>query len=283
MSSDFLEKDIVYVNSANRSLASSATYDFTIDLTQYIRPNIDYDTVTLLNFACPKSYYLITNLNNTFIVTEGAFNTTITIPNGNYSFSTMVGTLTTALQACHWTYSVAASSTTGTYIFSVSGNTGQPIFNFSGNSPYAIIGFNQTSYTFTTNRLASPNIVNFQLTNTIQLMTDMVLRNLLAVIIPDDPDFSTITYSEFAPAYTSQNLQNNYKVSSARFWLLDGNTGQLLNLNGLNFNFTFAIYKKNIYYSKQLENLRLDSDEKLIQSEMSRLEQLEKLHNIKQT
>lgn len=278
MSSDFLEKDIVYVNSANRS--SGSTHDFYIDLSQQIKPNIDYDTVTVLNFACPKSYYLITSLNNTFTVTEGAFNTTITIPNGNYSFSTMASELTTLLQSCHWTYTVTTLSSTGTYLFSVSGNTGQPIFNFSGSSPYAIIGFDQTSYTFSANKLTSPNIVQFQLTSTIQLMSDVVNKNVFATIVPNDPDFSTITYNEYAPAYTSQDLLPGYKVTSARFYLLDGNTGAPLDLNGINFSFTFAIYKKNIYFSKQLENLKIDALAKLLETEQKQLAELAKFHGL---
>ena len=63
MSSDFLTKDIVYISSADWT--SGATSDFTIDISGYVRTPNDYDYATLLNFSCPKSYYLINDRNNT--------------------------------------------------------------------------------------------------------------------------------------------------------------------------------------------------------------------------
>ena len=110
-----------------------------------------------------------------------------------------------------------------------------------------VIGFDLEVYAFTNNALASVNVVNLQLTNTIELMSDIVEKSTLSVIIPDNTDFSVITYNEQNAAFASHPLTIT-NVRNARFYLLDGNTSQPLDLNGLNFNFTFAIYKKINYF-----------------------------------
>lgn len=253
MSSEFLDKDIVYVNSAVRQ--SGITNDFYIDLSQQIKKPNSYDSVTLLNFSCPKSYYLFNNNNNQFIVNEGVFSTTITIPIGNYDIFSLISQLTTLLASCHWTYTITDGfQLTSKLTFNVSGNGGvQPSFNMSlQNSPYLILGFEQNIYNFSTNSLTSENCVNIRLTNTIQLLTNIVKNNVLSTIVPDTPDNSIILYTEQNPSFTSQDLIIN-QVLTARFWIVDGNTQLPLNLNGLDMNFSFAIYKKNNYFSSMIK------------------------------
>jgi hypothetical protein len=260
MSSDFLDKDIVYVSSANRDSGDSD--DFTINLTTQIRTPNDYDTVSLLNFSCPKSYYLINSLNNTFTVNENGNITTITITPGNYTligpldvFSTV---LTNALSSCLWDYAITTNTSTGKYEFDVTGNGGiQPIFNFSGNSPYQILGFEKTSYTFTANSLTSVNIVNFQLVNNIKLCCNFVDKGILSIIVPNTSDFSNISYAEYNANFASHRLTTN-SLGNAKFWIVEGNTGNPIDLNGLNFSFTFVIYKKNSYYQHMLEDRKLE-------------------------
>jgi len=253
MSSEFLEKDLVYVSSSNR--LSGSSNDFTIDLSDQIRP-IDYDSITLLNFSCPKSYYLINSYNNTFTVLESKTTTTITVPVGNYILSNLTSALTTALTACSFTYAVAIDKRIGKYTFTVSGNLSQPTFTFDDGLAY-VLGFEETSYTFASNILTSINVVNLQLTNTIELMSDVVRNSVLSVVIPAISDFSVINYNEPNPSFASKELVRS-NIKSGRFYLIDGNTGTPLDLNGLNFNFTFAIYKKNTYYNKMLEDKKLE-------------------------
>jgi len=249
MSSEFIDKDVVFVNSANRTSGTSSNFIF--DLSNQIKPLNEYDSVSLLSFTCPKSYYLFNETNNTFSVNEDGKITNITIPVGNYSFIGPIDILSNILQTllfpCAWTYTVSSDTVKGKFVFNVSGNGGkQPIFNFSSSLCCKILGFDKTSYTFSGNTLTSSGIVNFQKTNTIQLCCDFVEKSILSIIIPDVSDFSTINYNEYNTQFVSRPLsRSNFSVS--KFYLLDGATGTPLDLNNIDFNFTFVIYKKNDY------------------------------------
>ena len=252
MSADFLEKDLVYVNSANRLQGDS--HNFTINLSNQIRVPNNYDSASVLALSCPKSYYLFSSSNNTFVVNENGALTTITIPIGNYSFSSLTNALVTLLAACAWDYAVDNVTRTGHFLFTVSGNGGlQPSFNFSSNTIGAIVGFDEASYAFTANTLESVNIVNLQTTSTIELSCDFVRNSVLSVIIPNNTDFSIINYNEYNVQYASQPLTKT-NFSSASFVLLDGRTGSPLDLNGLDFNFTMVLYKKNNFYQHMLND-----------------------------
>lgn len=259
MSSDFLEKDVIIINSLNRMSGTSS--NFNIDISKQLRSGVAYDSVSLLKFSCPKSYYLISSTNNTFYVTEGSTTTTITIDTGNYTFSTMATELTTLLASCLWTYTVIADKSTGKFIFQVSGNTGTPSFNFSGDSsPYSVLGFDKAVYSFASNKLISPNIVNFQKTSTIQLACDFVDRNIISNIVStNQQDFGYITYVEPSPQYASRAISKP-SITTANFYIIDGNTGKQLDLNGLTYNFTLAFYKKNTYYNDMLQMQSIETD-----------------------
>jgi len=255
---EYLSKSIVYINSNNRISGTSS--DFTIDVSSQVRYPNNYDRVALLAFSCPKSYYLINSTNDTFTITETSGGLkTVTITHGNYSLSTMVTFLNTAINlVTAYTYVVTSSTSTGKITFTVSGATGNPVFDFSGSSsPYAILGFEQESYTMAANVLTGVNVVNFQLTNTIQLMSDMAERSLLSTIIPNTSDYATIQYNEFNPGFVSKVCVRN-NISSCHFWLLDGTNGNSLDLNGLDFNFKFVIYKENSFFKSQLIKMRLE-------------------------
>lgn len=264
---EYLSKSIVYVNSANRVSGTSA--NFTIDVSSQVRYPNNYDRVSLLAFSCPKSYYLINSTNDTFTITEATGGLkTITITHGNYSLSTMVTYLNTAINlVTAYTYVVSSSQVTGKMTFTVSGATGNPVFDFSlSNSPYAILGFNEASYTMSANVLTSVNVVNFQLTNTLQLMCDMAERSLLSTIIPNTSDYATIQYNEYNPGFVSKVCVRN-NISSCKFWLLDGNTGAQIDLNGLDFNFKFVIYRENTFFKTQLTKMRLEESLKTFEED----------------
>lgn len=259
MSSDYITKDIVYVNSAYR--VSGTSNNFTIDLSSQISYPNNYDRVALLAFSCPKSYYLINDTNDNFVISEPspANSKTIVLTHGNYSLTSIVAHLNSIIAAAglNYTYTITKDTSLGKITITVSSNSGnQPSFIFSDSSPYGILGFNKTTYTTVANVLTSPNVVNLQLTNTIQLMSNIADKSLLSTIIPDTSDFSIILYNEQNASFASKKclLKN---VSSASFWLLDGNNGKPLDLNGLNYNFKFVIYKQNDYYRKALNEITI--------------------------
>lgn len=270
MSADFLEKEVVYINSADRIHGNS--HNFSVDLSQQLKVPNNYDYASLLAFSCPKSYYLFNSGNNVFYVDENGAITTITIPIGNYSFSSLTNSLTVLLAACVWDYTVENNIQTGRFEFTVTGNGGiQPIMDFSGDeSPHAIMGFEKESYAFAANELESVNIVNFQTTSTIEVACDFVRNSILSVIIPNNTDFSTINYNEYNVSYASQPLSRS-NFASASFSLIDGRTGTLLDLNGLNCNFTIVFYKKNNYYQSMLIDRKNELEIQQLQDEYNQI------------
>lgn len=271
MASDFLSGDVVYVNSNQR--ISGTTTDFTIDLSQQIKTPNRYDRATLLSFNCPKSYYLINEFNNTFTLNENGQETEIVIPTGNYTFDSLTTELNTLFDTTPgilWNYTVSNSFRTGKFLFTVTGNFAQPSFTFADEavtrphlrstfttaSPCYIMGFTPGTFSFTNNSLTSPNVVKLQLLQSLILMANFVKGSRLSVIVPDMSDFGLITYVEQNPAFTAQELTNS-QFQQCSFQLLDGDNGGLVNLNGLTFEFVFAIYQRNSYYEKMLRDKQL--------------------------
>jgi hypothetical protein len=266
MSSDWLDKDIIYVNSIEKT--SGLSNEFTINLTNKLRTPNDYDSATLLNFSCPKSYYLINQYNNSLILIEGQNQYQINIPVGNYDFQTMATELTTLFnQSSQFTYSIITNQTTGKYLFSVQNNNLQPSIEFN-TELYKIIGFNKEVYNFANNQLYSRNIVNFQLTNTLKLCCNFVEKAILSIIVPNNQDFSFINYNEVNSQLSSHRVLNN-NLGSAKFWLLDQDD-RLIDLNGLNFNFTFCMFKKNSYYQTMLDFKKIESEIQQIERELGK-------------
>lgn len=279
MSSEFLSKDIIYIDSSER--LSGTSTNFTIDISDQLRVPNEYDRATLLSFACPKSYYLIDSHNDSFGVFESKI-TIITLPHGNYSFSSLASLLNTMLEACEFSYVCSADVVSGKYRFDVSGNGGvQPIFNFQGESPAGIMGFNYEGYYFTNNTLVSPNIVNFQKARNIKLSCNLVKRGILSTIIPNTQDYSYIAYVERNPAFTSQQLISN-NVTSVNFSLLDGGDNSVLDLNGLDITFTFVMYKKNDFYEKIISDKKKEVHLSILDDQLHQLEaRLKELDNKK--
>lgn len=257
MSSDFLSKDIVYVNSKNR--ISGESNDFVVNIGNQITYPNRYTHATLINFACPKSYYLFNSTNNSFVVSENGVTRIVSISEGNYNTSTLLFELSSKLNIGGYTYAVTLNTRTGKLAFTVSGNgLIQPIFNFTDSQGCEeILGFELDSYQFSGNALSSVSVINMQLTQTVQLLTNIVKNNIISTIIPNSVDFGYILYNEQNPAYASHELISN-GINSAHFWLLDGNTGKKLDLNGQEFNFSIVLYEKNDYYEKILFDKKIN-------------------------
>jgi hypothetical protein len=92
------------------------------------------------------------------------------------------------------------------------------------------------------------------------------------VIIPNTQNFSYINYTEHNVQFASHTLSQN-KINSANFRLLDAETGRPINLNGLDINFTFAIYKKNDYYDHMLRDRQAEIYIKTLEDELKKLDE----------
>ena len=256
---DHFDKDVVYINSYDRLSGTSSS--FTADVSQQVKPVNDYDSIVLLNASIPKSYYLVNNYSNTFQISESGYPTrTITLVNGNYSLTALRSALNTL---------IAAAGLQFTYVFSISQITGKSTFTSSGtgcalifgtNSPWRILGFNKATYDIplvgSAYTVTSPNVVNLQLTNTIDIMSNVVDKGILSSVIPSQSDFGAILFIERNDGLVSKPIISR-QFNSIQIYLLDGITGQPIDLNGLDVQMTLGLYKKNNYFKTMLEDHKL--------------------------
>lgn len=224
----------------------------------------------MLNFSCPKSYYLINNSNNTFVLTEDKTSYDIILTNGNYDVNTLKTELKTKLSGHSYSYDVAYDRRTNKYTFSVSNNLTQPYFNFLNSNTYLILGFEFKNYQFVADTLTSENVCYLQYTGSLLLCCDFVKGGILAQIVPNTSDFSYITYEENNPTFASHEV-NRQDIKEGTFYLLDAKTQEQIDLNGIDFTFSFALYKKNVYFQSMLQDRKLQLE---LESINDRLEQL---------
>lgn len=259
------DKSIIYLNSSNRISGTSS--NFTIDLrAQILTPN-NYDTMCLVNCAIPKSFYLINSNNNTFILNENGSIKTVTLSVGNYNsnnLATQIGVQMTAVSTSGATYSVVLSLTTGKYTITTTSALTTSI-SFVGSPLCYIIGFDQSSYSFVAKTLTSVNIVNLQFTTSITIGCSLCNNNakILSQIVPNQSDFSVITYQESACSYVSTPMINSSGGASVSFWLQD-EYGKQLDLNGIDWTGVIVVYKQDTYHRTSLIDKRLKFLEKQI-------------------
>lgn len=251
-------KDVLYINSASRSSGTSS--QFNIDLRgKFAQPN-NYDHIVLTSASIPKSYYLIGTFTSTFTMTENSFVRTVTIPTGNYTFTGLASQLATSLTASSLlglTFSVTGITQTGKYLFSYTG-AADVTFDLSNSQIAHIIGFDHAIYTFTSQTLTSANVVNLQLTSTLQIQSNIVggQDTVLSEVIPTIAAFGQILFTENSPAYVSKPLNNNISTNYT-FWITDS-SGRQIDLNGLDWQCVVVVYKADTYHLKLLTDKKLE-------------------------
>jgi len=251
------DKQVVFINSDSASSGTSSDFTYNINL----RPGNEFNRVTLLQAGIPKSYYSVQNGQNTFILTELAVPTTISLPIGTYTRAALASTLTGLLTGASphsWSYSVtfpnaAKDVDNGLYTYSVTGNTGQPSFTFIANSIGELLGFGQTTYTFTGGVLDSANVVNLQPFQCLQIHSNIVQNpyatenntDILANIFANvgSAPYSNIQWICQDIEAWSQNLASS-NTGTARFFITD-EIGTSINLNNISLQLVLMFWKKN--------------------------------------
>lgn len=257
-------KRIFYVDSHQRISGTHSNFSYQLEYN-----NEDFDHCVVLQASIPKSYWLIQNGENTFVLDEISNQVTITMPVGNYSRSSFAYQLQYQLNTYSpngWTYQISIPNSsmtgdTGLYTWTVTGNGGvQPRFIFT-DYLYEQFGFEpNSSYVFTADTLTSINVVKFQLEDSIFIHSDIanngidnVLQEILGV---QNTDYANIIYvcpdvEAYAKPITTKN-NNIY-----HFQLTDED-GAEINLNGQNIVFTLMLFKKNPVYHLVSEFLKLN-------------------------
>jgi hypothetical protein len=228
----YANSKIHLVNSRNKISGSHSNFMY-----QFPEYMDKYDKVCLLSASIPKSYYCVqTGLNDTFTLTEGVTNYTVTITAGNYTAKTFASHLTTILNIAHSnTYTCIYPTTSydqGKLTFT---STGAASFSFaSSNSAYELMGFEAgQTYTFVGGSLTSSNVINLNKESTIRVLSNISNDSCLANIIASNTsDFNVIQYNCPDISALSKNISQNN--SNTYFFSIVNENNQLLDLNGLN-------------------------------------------------
>ena len=257
---EFEDKQIIYVSSKDRTSGNSSSFLYDLQ----INPNNQFDKVVVLSASIPKSYYLISDDNNEFTLTELNISITLYIPNGNYTLTSLKAILIETLNSGSpngWIYNVAYPNINdindGKLTFTViNNNNNQPSFQFT-EYIYEQMGFNpNTTYTFNNNILKSVNVINLQLLDAVFINSDICnnkTNSILQEIFSNTDDYSNMIYKCYSPEAYSKDIAN--KNGAYKFYLTT-KYGNQINLNGLNWNFTLLLYKQNNLHSMIKNYLR---------------------------
>ena len=274
-----MENDLIFINSYNR--LSGNSNNFQIDISNQIRSNINYDKVCLVNASIPKTYYLINNTSNKLIINEQGVDYTVIIQNGNYSILSLCSYLNISSNLSQYglsySYFFSPNINTGKITITVTGNNGNNvIFKFiNEENPALILGFDETTYTFN-NTITSPNIANFELTNSISICTDLIENNILFSLTPNVLSYNYINYQNNSLEHTNKKISKLKNVIT--IYLIDNISGKLLDLNGVNMSICICLFSKDIkelYYKLHIEDYllqnylkKLDLDKKQLENNM---------------
>jgi hypothetical protein len=250
-------KKTFYINSGNR--ISGTNSRFTVNIP--ILPTDEFDHVSLLQATIPKSFYQVRNTLNTFTLTEGAQNVTITVPRGNYSRRSLQSTLANLLTSnspngivYQLLWPDSSSTQTGKFTFTCSNVGGiQPIFTF-GNGMYKQMGFEKNSSNqFVDFQLESVNVINLQPDSLLFIHSDICSNNNAnddilqeIYVAAGTPDYANIHWENYDIESYSKTLVSKAKTTYT-FYITDED-GIEVNLNGVHVNLTLVFYKKNVYY-----------------------------------
>jgi hypothetical protein len=257
--------DIIFINSYDRTIGSSD--NFTVNISNQLKSNHDYEKISLVNCSIPKSYYLINNTSNELIINESGIDKYIYIQNGNYSLLSLCSWLNNSANLSPYgiiyTYNFNPNIQTGKITISVTGNSGNNvIFKFANdNNPGLILGFEEEiNYTFNSN-IISPNICNMELTNSISICSDIVENEILFSITPNVLAYNYINYQNNSLDITSKKINRQIR-NNIRIYLLDNISGKAINLNGVNMSLSIVLFSsdiKNVYYKVKLEEYLLNN------------------------
>jgi len=161
-----------------------------------------------------------------------------------------------------WTYTVSyptpTQTGTGKLTFNVTGNGDiQPQFIFT-EQLYEQFGFNSGTYSFVGNLLTSINVINLQLLSALFIHSDMCDNkhdSVLQEIYSNNSDYSNIEYQATAPNAYSKKLAIK-GINAYNFYLTDS-SGNQVDLNGLNWNMTILLFKKNNIYEMARNFMKL--------------------------
>ena len=249
-------QQIIHINSAFRNSGTDSDFTYTIP----IKPDNEFTHCAVISVSIPKSYYLIPEGENTFIINENGSSFTITIPPGNYNITSFIYVLNNLFQHTagtnHYSVSFPDSRTegqTGRMTFTHTNNQHNSEFVFQDNHLPEVMGFargstNQFIIGQNSSSLVSSALCNFQRESTIFLHSDIGSNGgqddiLLEVFSSSNPDLSNINFENNGNLEEHSKLLTNNLTNNVRFSLSDEYRSGI-NLNGINMLITLCFYQK---------------------------------------
>ena len=222
-------------------------------------PDIIHRQVQLLNAQIPYSFYVVNYTNNLFKYNLGTGITTVTIPPGNYQANTLITAIKTAVGYAPFT--IAISSINGKLTFS--SDVAFTIYNNFTYSIGSLLGFSSNSINNSVSiSLTCPYPLNLLGIKNLQIRSsNLVMRNvssvqggqttLLASVPVSAVPFGMIDYIDKGNLISLDNKD----LDDILIELIDGETGQYINMNGQDWCMTLAFHLTKVYNSPINQNI----------------------------
>ena len=245
---------IVHVNSGFRTAGTNSRFDISVNL----QKNNSFTHVAVLSASIPKSYYLIGQGENTFIIRENDVDYTITVPVGNYTVTSLIYVLNNLFTGDTSHYSVSfpdgkTSAQTGKLTFTHNNAHHGSALVFESNHLPEVLGFARGSTNpfiidGNTSTLVSTHVCNFQRESTLFLRSNFCSNNgqddiLLELFASGNPDLSNINFESSGNLEEHSKILKDSQSNNYSFYLTNEYRDEIY-LNGVNMLVTLVFFEK---------------------------------------
>jgi len=254
---------VVHINSKFRLSGTDENFTATINL----QPMNKFTHVVVMSALIPKSYYVVQEGANQFLIREVYANETleytITIPIGNYGISSFKTVVEGLFLASGINYVVTYPNSryeavTGKLKFThTSTGNHQAYFVFYDNDLCNIFGFDRNSVNEFVDMegvdyvLYSKNVVNFQQEPSLFIHSDVCYTYnndvLLEIYTTNNPQLSNVVYENIGELESHSKRVRNSNNNTYHFKLTN-EYGDIIGLNGVNMLLSLLFYEKYEFY-----------------------------------
>lgn len=254
----YLRLDLNSVDRINNDTSDNCIWLLDTPVTSLAEQRIQ---ISVLNVSIPNSWNTIqTGLNSTFQYNIGAGNVNVIIPEGNYDAASLMKQLNILLTAS----GIVLSKVQFQVKHKWTRNAGAFSLIFpDSNTPFTVLGFDIGTYNSAivdgVQTIIPPNIIMLNRVYSVKIVSNLVFDNSRTSSKNSSLTNTIISIPVNVPAYTVLNYSDSLlrfglllsagkSLDRVHFQLYDQN-GLRLNLQGLEWEISLLIKKKNIIYS----------------------------------